>query len=187
MAGDSEYYRVREDLEVEGGTVWIKMPNRRRKVIPKNMRDDILAETHQLGHFGIKKTFNLLRTLFWWPQMYRDVSSFIQGCQICQHRKSPNPATQTTLSFSPTFPLELVCWDIMGPLPVSRNGSRYILVIVDAFSRWMVAVPLMETSAETLARSLWSEFLSRYGAPCRIHSDRGSNINAEVVKRMLNL
>lgn len=184
---DSEYHRIQEDLVAEGGAVWITSGNCRRRVIPRHMRDDVLLETHQLGHFGIKKTFNLLRIMFWWPQMYRDVSQFVRGCQICQHRKCPIPAPQTTASFTTTFPLELVCWDLMGPLPVSRRGNKYILVIIDAFSRWTVAVPLIETSADTLAHSLWTEFVSRYGAPRRIHSDRGRNLNAEVIKRMLTL
>jgi len=68
----------------------------------------------------------------------------------------------------------------------TRSGNRYILVIVDAFSRFAEAYPLKDTTAEVLAETLWREFLSRYGIPKRIHSDQGRNFTAAVLKRSLD-
>ena len=181
----SEYFPMKHDLQVESNVVWINDKNRRRKVVPTHKRDEILAEAHQLGHFGVKKTYALLRTLYWWPKLYRDVHAWVKGCQICQHRKNPGTPSKTTAAFTPSFPMELICWDIMGPLPISRCGHKYILVIIDAFSRWATAIPLAETSAITLSDCLWEAFLTKYGAPRHIHSDQGRNLNAEVVKRLL--
>jgi hypothetical protein len=61
---ESEYYQVRGDIIKEGEALWIRIGNLHRKVIPRHRREEILSEVHQFGHFGIKKTFHLLETIF---------------------------------------------------------------------------------------------------------------------------
>ena len=61
----------------------------------------------------------------------------------------------------------------MGPLPETKRGNKYILVLTDLFTKWVEAIPLKETSAETLAGVLYNEFICRFGLPKYIHSDQG--------------
>ena len=51
----------------------------------------------------------------------------------------------------------MISWDIMGPLPLSSKGNKYILVITDLFSKWVEAFPLAVTDSETLAYVLMDE------------------------------
>jgi hypothetical protein len=181
---NSEYYPMRHSIYVDGDALWIRSAKGKRRVLPRGKREETICETHQMGHFGIKKTFALLQTLFWWPRMFKDVQQYVQECETCQKRNSPVHRCVTGASFIATHPMELLCWDIMGPLPPSRTGNKYILVIVDVFSRYAEAFPMKDATSETLAEILWREFMCRYGIPKRIHSDQGRNFNAVVLKRV---
>ncbi|WP_431190247.1 integrase catalytic domain-containing protein, partial [Escherichia coli] len=67
--------------------------------------------------------------------------------------------------------------DIVGPWPPS-SGYRYILTMIDRFSRWPEAVPLDNISAESVARAFVTHWVSRFGIPARITSDRGPQFEA---------
>jgi hypothetical protein len=72
----------------------------------------------------------------------------------------------------------------MGPIQCSRNGNKYIVVVVDLFSRWLEAGALSDTKAETLSAFLWERVISRFGPPLRIHSDKGANLSAAIIKNL---
>ena len=119
--------------------------------------------------------------------MRESVQFHIQHCEACQFRKPPNKSDierTTDISFAADYPLEIVSWDIMGPIQASAAGNRYIVVVEDIFSRWVEAFPLPETSAASLADILWSRFFSKYDPPRRLHSDQGRNLNAEVIQEL---
>ena len=59
------------------------------------------------------------------------------------------------------MPLERIAIDITGPFPVTDDGNRYIVVVSDYFSKWTEAYPVPAIDAETIARALVDEFISR--------------------------
>ena len=71
--------------------------------------------------------------------------------------------------------------DILGPLPTSTNGNRYLLVITDHFTKWVEAFPLANQTAETIATILIDEIFARYGVPENILTDRGKNFIGETI------
>ena len=86
------------------------------------------------------------------------------------------------------YPFQKISWDIIGPLPVTEKGSKYILVITDLFSKWVDAFPLSSTNSVTLAEILTDTVICRYGVPEVIHSDQGANFVSEVIQTLcLNL
>ena len=68
----------------------------------------------------------------------------------------------------------------MGPLPLTDRHHQYILVVTDAFTKWVEAFPLQNTTAEALTMCLVNEVVCRYGAPTVIYSDQGVNLCNEV-------
>ena len=68
------------------------------------------------------------------------------------------------------YPLDRIGIDVMGPLPLSTQNNKYILVIGDYFTRWMEAYALPSQKAEPVAHKLVLEFISRFGTPLEIHS-----------------
>ena len=75
----------------------------------------------------------------------------------------------------------------MGPLPITERGNKYILVVTDLFSKWVEAFPLQVTDGLTLTSILMDEVICRYGVPQQLHSDQGSNLNAEVNQKLCQL
>ena len=61
-------------------------------------------------------------------------------------------------------PVDRVHVDIIGPLPVSNNGTRYVLMLVDQFTKWIEAYPIPDQTAETVARNIVDHFIARFGS-----------------------
>ena len=73
--------------------------------------------------------------------------------------------------------------DIVGPLPGSRSGNRYILVLVDYATRYPEAIPLKSI---VVAEELASVF-ARMGIPEELLTDQGANITSQLLKELYNL
>jgi hypothetical protein len=84
-------------------------------------------------------------------------------------------------------PLERVGIDITGPLPKSNEGNKYILTIVDYFTKWIVAIPLVNQEAHTVANSFVEKFVSVFGVPKQLHSDQGTNFESRIFKEMCEI
>ena len=85
------------------------------------------------------------------------------------------------------YPLDRIGIDVMGPLNVTKDKNKYILVIGDYFTRWMEAYSLPSQHAEVVAEKLVHEFISRFGTPLEIHSDQGRNFESSLFKEVLKL
>ena len=157
-------------------------------IVPVVLQSAALASVHSLpgaGHFGIEKTLHLARQRFFWQGMASDVQIYVQSCPTCAQLASKNPVHRAPLqSMAAGFPFEFVALDIVGPLPVTPTGNRYVLVIVDYFTRWAEAVPLSAITAEAVALAFIHGWVSRFGAPRRLHSDQGSQFEARLFQSL---
>ena len=157
-------------------------------VVPDVLKDTIMRETHGLGHLGIKKTLNTIKTKFYWPGYEKDVEDWVKQCSECQKHKGPQPALPAPMgTITATYPFEKISWDIMGPLPLTPRGHQYILVVTDLFTKWVEAFPLPNTTATTLATILMNEIVCRFGVPAHLHSDQGANLRSAVVQKLCQL
>eukprot|EP00731_Ephydatia_muelleri_P033855 Em0040g5a len=152
-------------------------------VVPKGHVKIILENLHnESGHLGVQRTTEKVKERFYWPGYEMDIQNWVQECQQCQKRNPPQPHPLAPLgSIKCTYPFDVISWDIMGPLPLSTKGHKYILVITDLFSKWVEAFPLAVTDSETLASVLMDEVVCRYGVPRSLHSDQGANLNSQVI------
>ena len=62
--------------------------------------------------------------------------------------------------------------DIVVPLPETGKGNKWILSIVDHFTRWAIAVAIPDRQSSTIAQTLFDNFISVHGAPEKIVSDQ---------------
>jgi transposase InsO family protein len=83
--------------------------------------------------------------------------------------------------------MERVAVDVLGPLPVSENGNKYILIAMDYFTKWPEAYALPNQEAETVVKVLVDQFVSRFGTPVELHSDQGRNFESRVFSEMCKL
>ena len=76
--------------------------------------------------------------------------------------------------------------DIVGPLPPSQN-CRYLFTVVDRFTRWPEAIPLVDAQTTTCATALSLHWIARFGVPTDITSDRGSQFTSELWSALTQL
>ena len=155
-----------------------------RVVVPANWRCTLTLAVHgsrALAHRGASLTLAHLARTYWWPGMETDIRTFLRSCSTCQHVKSaPTNMTAPLCPIPACKPFERVSIDLMGPMAPSR-GYRYILVLVDAFSRWVEAVPLCNKSAETVALAILRTWIARFGVMQSLHSDNGLEFENAII------
>ena len=109
-------------------------------VVPKGLQAEVLRAMHGAagsGHFGVSKTLGRLRQGFYWGQCRRDVEDFCRCCDPCAARKGPPGCSHAPLQqFHVGAPMERVAVDVVGPLPRSEKGNRYVLSAIDYFTKW---------------------------------------------------
>ena len=86
-------------------------------------------------------------------------------------------------TWKPSHPFWQVAFDIMGPLPES-SGNKYILLIGDQFTKWFEVIPMSNQEAPTVAKAFVNVWVSRFGCPANLHSDKGSNFMSNLFKNM---
>lgn len=59
-------------------------------------------------------------------------------------------------------PMERIATDVMGPLPCTEDGNKYILVVGDYFTKWTEAYTIPNREAATVATKLTEEFICRF-------------------------
>ena len=154
-------------------------------VIPESLVPQVLQEIHgnpSSGHFGIQRTLHRAESMCFWPFMHKDITNYCRTCTACESIRSPNPKHQAPLlSIKTDHPLQMVFADI-AELPTSRKGNRYILVIVDHFSKYTNIYPMRDQTAHTVAKHLFEEYITEHGVPESLHTDQGRQFESRIVQ-----
>ena len=152
--------------------------------MPARLRPPILRLAYNIpmaGHLGKKKTADRILARFYWPGVYRDVEEHCQTCSPCQ-KSSTRRVKKAPLVPLPIMdePFRRIAMDIVGPLPRSNSGKRYILVICDYATRYPEAIALRSIDANAIAGELLS-FFARVGVPEEILTDQGTNFTSQLL------
>ena len=159
-------------------------------VLPQKCRETVMKLAHSIplaGHLGKNKTTNRVLQRFYWPTLFRDIAEYCRSCSACQlatGRKPPKfPLIPRPII---TEPFSRIAMDIVGPLPLSRRGNRYILVVCDYATWYPEAVALKTIDAETIAEELVTLF-SRVGIPQEILTDQGANFTSHLLTELYKM
>ncbi|GMF57178.1 unnamed protein product [Phytophthora fragariaefolia] len=100
-----------------------------RLVIPDSLRSDMLHYAHedfQGGHQGITRTYEKLRSEFYWPGMYADVEHYVKECVDCASGKGrpPNEGPSPG-NIEPRRPFEVVSMDLSLTCQSPNEGTRF--------------------------------------------------------------
>eukprot|EP00762_Andalucia_godoyi_P003229 ANDGO_01040.mRNA.1 Retrovirus-related Pol polyprotein from transposon 17.6 len=141
-----------------------------------------------VGHRGLKQTKQLLEDSGKkWDNMEKDIAAFISSCATCQKVVSGKASYEASLrSTMVSEPFDTLAIDTVGPLPVDEAGHKYLIVAIDAFSRFVELRSAPDCTAKEAAR-LILDIVGRYGAPRVIRSDNGSQYSAQIVEELLKL
>lgn len=146
-------------------------------VIPKSQQQKLLALQHHAtvaAHPGMNKMYYTIRTKFYWPSMISDIHGTITKCTTCaQNRLAVRRQTTPLTLFPAKEPLTDLSIDILGPLPPSTTGNRFILVVTDRFSKLTKCIALRVITAISVSSAVIEHWVACYGPPDKILSDQG--------------
>ena len=158
--------------------------------LPTQCRPAVLRLAHNIplsGHLWKKKTAARILQRFYWPEVFRDVEDHCRTCPEWQKSSARKPAKAPLIPL-PIMeePFKRIAMDIVGPLPRSSSGKRYILVICDYATRYPEAIALRTTHASTIAEEL-IKFFSRMGVPEETLTDQETNFTSRLLDEVYRL
>lgn len=139
-----------------------------------------------MGHMGIERTLDLVRSRFFWPRMAADIETKIKTCNRCVRRKALPERSAPLVNIKTTRPLELLCMDYLSLEP-DQSNTKDILVFTDHFTKFAIAIPTANQKAKTVAKCLWENFIVCYGIPERLHTDQGTDFESKLIKELCQL
>jgi transposase InsO family protein len=178
--------KLNNEYQLRNGVLYKLTENGRVLVVPASRRTQILEEYH-LGvtHASQDRMLDLFKVRFYWPGMTRDIRDFVSACLECNKVKPAQPTHHGLLRpIVTTKPFEIVGIDIFGPIHISKNRYRYILVCIDLFTNWVEALPLRDITTDTIIQAFFDAIISRHGCPKKLLTDRGSQFTSS---QFLNL
>lgn len=135
------------------------------------------------GHLSAERTLQRARRICYWPYMTRDIHKFCVECLPCQTRSCPTPHERAPLQpIQAERPFQKVATDITE-FPVTSAGNRYVLVVMDYFTRYVNLFPLKDQHATTVAKYIF-EYIRHHGVPESIHTDQGGQFESDLIKHL---
>lgn len=156
-------------------------------VLPEELCPSVLTNLHDnMGHMGVERTLDLVRSWFFWPRMASDVEKKIKTCNRCIRRKALPERAGPLTNIKTSRPLELLCMDYLILEP-DRSNTKEILVLTDHFTKYAVAIPTPNQKAKTVAKCLWENFIVHYGIPERLHTDQSPDFESHLIKELCDI
>lgn len=177
----------RKSFKVDNGNLYKKIDNNWLLVLPIVLRADAITKAHHsLAHRGADAVFDYLKSRCWFPQMREFVRETVSTCIECQKCApvSSHPSEELH-RLPPVKTFQRWSLDFMGPLPVTRNGFKWLLVAIEHATKWPIVKPLRCATAEEVATFLYEEIVLKFGCPGEILTDRGSQFMGNLLKEYL--
>jgi hypothetical protein len=164
-----------------------RFDHRPKIVVPQSLIPSLFAFFHVSpagGHLGIRKTLYKIRQTFIWKGMDSDVATRVKACKVCGLSKPAQVQHFGMLSSDvASRPFEKLFIDFVGKFPRSRSGNTYVLVCVDAFTKFVWISPVREASTATTIRVLGSIF-SIFGLSEILVSDNATQFTSRQFRNM---
>ena len=161
-----------------------------RIVVPECRRRKVLQVSHSSltgGHFSNRKTEAALKRAFTWPGVSRDLKIWCRSCPECQ-KASKLVNHRAPLKPLPVIkePFSRIAFDLVGPLPRTKQGNKYLLTCICLGSKYPDAVPLKRVDAKSVAEAMLEVF-ARTGLPTEILTDQGSVFMGRLMKQLCEM
>jgi hypothetical protein len=151
------------------------------KVVPRpDLRVNLIRAIHvEVGHYGVKKTYSLLEPTFFWVGMFAQVGKKVAACVACDRVKARFKVKDPELK-----PLSIMGmfyrWGVdLCKMPfVSADGNKYVVVMIEHFSKWVELIPIPSKESRHTAAAL-RVVLTRFDAPAEMLTDQGEEFQGE--------
>ena len=158
---------------------------RPRVLVSESRQRAIFDAVHNLAYPSGRATLAIVSRSYVWPKMRRDVLCWARQCRACETSKVAVHTKPLVIPIPvPTTRFEHVHVDLMGPFAPDR-GFRYMLTIIDRTIRWPEVVPITDMTSETVLQAFLDHWISRFGVPGTVTSDRGAQFTSKLWKKTL--
>jgi hypothetical protein len=158
-----------------------RMPAGIDKIVPEpHLWANLIRATHlDTGHYRIKKTYSLLEPVYVWAGMYEQVRFEVRACAACDRVKASFEVRDTVLKPLPIMGLPYRWGVDLCKMPhTSEDGNKYVVVMIEHFSKWVELVPIPEKSSFYTPAAL-KGVLTSFGAPAKVLTDQGEKFQGE--------
>ena len=141
------------------------------------------------GHKGVNQTYKKIRQRYYWPGMRNDILDYIRKCPECQTKKIERIKTREPmiLTDTPIEAFDKVSIDTVGKLRVTPRGNCHLLTMQCNLTKYLIAIPIPNLKATTIADCLAKYLICQFGAPRAMLSDRGTSFLSEVVEGLMRM
>lgn len=167
------------DLYLDDGLLFLRSAPQKKRgtrqrhtynqlAIPESLVPTVLRLVHDNG---TDKTIKFARERYFFPRPASRIMEHIKKCQVCPLYKGSTLAPAPALTYNvPDRPFLRVSVDILSGFPLSSSGNKYMLVFINAFSKYCELVPITDKSANTVARAFLERIICRHSTPYQIVS-----------------
>ena len=148
-------------------------------LLPPAYRQAAIKALHEDTHAGQQQTIKMARDRYLWLRLAKDVKKFVKSCTVCQKVKINKHEHVQPGSFpAEKTRFKTVHLDLVGPLPESEEGYRYILTAIDRATRYPVAAPLKSTETVEVWQKFQDHWIAIFGVPNLLITDRGAQFTS---------
>ena len=155
--------------------------------VSEEKAEAVITEVHRQGHLGENKTWKAFNRKYSTPQGRKKCREVVRTCPECQLGKDYKARHVPKGHINSHGPWETISIDVVGPLPVDGKSNRYIVTMMDVYSRYLIASPVRNHKASTVSRCLYELVVAYFGAPRSILSDRGAEFTGMVWESLTQL
>ena len=162
-----------------------------RVYVPRALREQIMDYYHAiLLHPGQNRTYQTMRTHFYWPKMKEEVEAMVASCKICWTWKRGGKEYGKLPTKEPAAkPWNMVCVDLIGPYPIKgdnlEQGKFWALTMIDPVLGWFKMVPIMDKASATVGNQFDITWLCRYPRPEFCIHDQGTEFTGPGFQQIL--
>lgn len=170
------------DCFLEDNVLWMTLRRKGMKdrtvlLLPQTYREEVIKAAHMdfvMGHASANKTSERILMRYWWPGAQNQVQNYVKRCLRCQEisGKKTMPVPWQSLPITASFN-DRIHVDLFGPLRTDQQGKKYVMVMTDAFSKWVRLATIPNKEAETVAAAFFENWIVPHSCPHLLISDNG--------------
>lgn len=188
--GDNDRLMADEYRLSDEGHLYYKDPREAlwKIYVPEHNRKAVIKQLHvsvEAAHPGSKETIRAARERCHWPQMAKEIRSFVRRCVQCRRAKGwqrqPKAPMTTHL---PRSTWDVISVDCLGPYPSTAKGPKFAVIVEDVLTKW-VEIKAVHRITTKIITNFLEELLSRYGVPRQVITDYGPQFRSRAWTRFL--
>jgi Integrase zinc binding domain/Integrase core domain len=180
------FKKLCEKYSLSGNLYYLRKDGTKALVIQRHQMELLFYLLHDDptgGHLKSGIMMAKMRPKYYWPNMVKDIEEYVKTCFKCQERGKPSTHNEMH-GIEASQPFERIGIDFVGPLPETAEGNKYMIVMVNYFTKWPEVRVTKRADAKTVVKFLYEEVICRHGPPLHIHSDRGTHFVNQIVQEL---